>query len=42
MERSSKKEMWFVKWDPYNGVIISEFAGKVRYENIKQGVTYHG
>jgi DNA-directed RNA polymerase subunit beta' len=26
--------------DPYNGVIISEFAGKVRYENIEQGVTY--
>jgi DNA-directed RNA polymerase subunit beta' len=28
------------QWDPYNGVIISEFAGKVRYENIEQGVTY--
>ena len=27
-------------WDPYNGVIISEFSGKVRYENIEQGVTY--
>ena len=27
-------------WDPYNGVIISEFAGKVSYENIEQGVTY--
>jgi len=27
-------------WDPYNGVIISEFAGKIRYENIEQGVTY--
>ncbi len=27
-------------WDPYNGVIISEFAGKVRYENIEQGITY--
>ncbi|MGY0393052.1 DNA-directed RNA polymerase subunit beta' [Bizionia sp. KMM 8389] len=27
-------------WDPYNGVIISEFAGKVRYENIDQGITY--
>ncbi len=27
-------------WDPYNGVIISEFAGKVRYENIEQGVTF--
>ena len=28
------------QWDPYNGVIISEFAGRVRYENIEQGVTY--
>ena len=28
------------QWDPYNGVIISEFAGKVRFENIEQGVTY--
>jgi len=27
-------------WDPYNGVIISEFAGKVAYENIEQGMTY--
>ncbi|MCF8272473.1 MAG: DNA-directed RNA polymerase subunit beta' [Flavobacteriaceae bacterium] len=27
-------------WDPYNGVIISEFAGKVSYENIEQGMTY--
>ena len=27
-------------WDPYNGVIISEFAGKVKYENIEQGVTF--
>ncbi|MFY0715113.1 DNA-directed RNA polymerase subunit beta' [Seonamhaeicola sp. NFXS20] len=27
-------------WDPYNGVIISEFAGKIKYENIEQGVTY--
>ncbi|GAA0871159.1 DNA-directed RNA polymerase subunit beta' [Gangjinia marincola] len=28
------------QWDPYNGVIISEFAGKVKYENIEQGVTF--
>jgi DNA-directed RNA polymerase subunit beta' len=27
-------------WDPYNGVIISEFAGKIKYENIDQGITY--
>ena len=28
------------QWDPYNGVIISEFAGKIKYENIEQGYTY--
>ena len=27
-------------WDPFNGVIVSEFAGKIVYENIEQGVTY--
>jgi DNA-directed RNA polymerase subunit beta' len=27
-------------WDPYNGVIISEFSGKIKYENIEQGITY--
>ncbi len=28
------------QWDPYNGVIVSEFTGKIAYENIEQGVTY--
>jgi DNA-directed RNA polymerase subunit beta' len=28
------------QWDPFNGVIVSEFAGKIGYENIEQGVTY--
>ena len=27
-------------WDPYNGVIVSEFPGQISYENIEQGVTY--
>lgn len=35
-----KKGDAICKWDPYNGVIISEFAGKVRYENIEQGITF--
>ena len=35
-----KKDDVVSTWDPYNGVIISEFAGKIRYENIEQGVTY--
>ncbi|WP_062053272.1 DNA-directed RNA polymerase subunit beta' [Aquimarina longa] len=33
-------EQVICQWDPYNGVIISEFAGRVRYENIEQGITY--
>lgn len=28
------------QWDPYNAVIVSEFSGKIAYENIDQGVTY--
>lgn len=28
------------KWDPYNGVIISEFKGKVSYEDLEQGQSY--
>ena len=35
-----KKDDIICTWDPYNGVIISEFGGKVEYENIEQGVTY--
>ena len=27
-------------WDPFNGVIVSEFSGKVEFENIEQGETY--
>ncbi|MEZ4793376.1 MAG: DNA-directed RNA polymerase subunit beta' [Gelidibacter sp.] len=38
-EKVSKGDV-ICSWDPYNGVIISEFAGKVSYENIEQGVTY--
>ena len=27
-------------WDPYNAVIISEFAGVVGYQDIVQGLSY--
>ncbi|RMG61467.1 MAG: DNA-directed RNA polymerase subunit beta' [Bacteroidetes bacterium] len=27
-------------WDPYNSVIISQFDGKVVFEDVKEGVTY--
>ena len=35
-----KRDDVVCQWDPYNGVIISEFAGRVKFENIEQGVTY--
>ena len=35
-----KKGDVICSWDPYNGVIVSEFTGKIAYENIDQGVTY--
>ena len=27
-------------WDPYNAVIVSEFAGKLDFESIQEGLTY--
>ncbi|WP_224489859.1 DNA-directed RNA polymerase subunit beta' [Robertkochia flava] len=38
--QSLKKGDVVCQWDPYNAVIISEFSGKVGFENIEQGVTY--
>jgi DNA-directed RNA polymerase subunit beta' len=35
-----KKGDVICSWDPYNGVIISEFGGNVQYENIEKGLTY--
>ena len=35
-----EKDTVVCKWDPYNGVIVSEYAGKVTYEDIEQGQTY--
>ena len=35
-----KKDDIVCSWDPYNGVIVSEFPGKIAYENIEQGITY--
>jgi DNA-directed RNA polymerase subunit beta' len=28
------------KWDPYNGVIVSEFMGKIAYEDLEQGQSF--
>ena len=27
-------------WDPFNSVIVTEFAGQVQFEGVKEGVTY--
>jgi len=35
-----KKGDTICKWDPYNAVILSEFAGKVVFENIIDGITF--
>jgi DNA-directed RNA polymerase subunit beta' len=38
--QSIKKGDVICTWDPFNAVIISEISGKVRFENIIEGVTY--
>ena len=35
-----KKGALICQWDPFNGVIVSEFSGKIVFDNIEQGVTY--
>ena len=35
-----KKGDLICEWDPYNAVIISEYEGKIGFENIVEGVTY--
>ena len=35
-----KKGDLICEWDPYNAVVVSEFEGKVHYENIIEGVTF--
>ena len=39
-KKKIKKGTLICEWDPYNGVIISDYAGKISYENIEQGLTY--
>lgn len=35
-----KKGDTICKWDPYNAVILSEFAGKVVFDNVIEGLTF--
>jgi DNA-directed RNA polymerase subunit beta' len=38
--QSLKKGDVVCQWDPYNGVIVSEFGGKIEYENIEKGISF--
>ena len=38
--KSIKKGDPICQWDPFNGVIVSEFGGKVKFDNLEQGVNY--
>ncbi|MEG1538989.1 MAG: DNA-directed RNA polymerase subunit beta' [Muribaculaceae bacterium] len=35
-----KKGDMICEWDPFNAVIVSEVTGKVKFENVIEGVTY--
>jgi len=35
-----RKGKLICEWDPFNGVIITEFNGKIEFENLVDGVTY--
>jgi len=35
-----QKGQMICEWDPYNGVIITEYFGKVMFENLIEGVTF--
>ncbi len=39
-KRTIKKGDVICEWDPYNGVIVSEFGGKAAFEDIVEGVTF--
>ncbi|WP_047450482.1 DNA-directed RNA polymerase subunit beta' [Alistipes sp. ZOR0009] len=38
-ETVTKGEL-IVEWDPYNAVIISEYSGKIAFDNIQEGITF--
>ena len=39
-KRKLKKGDVICKWEPYNAVIISEYDGKLQFNNLVEGVTY--
>ena len=38
--KTIKKGDAVCQWDPFNGVIVSEFGGKVKFDNLQQGINY--
>ena len=38
--KTIKKGDVVCQWDPFNGVIVSEFGGKVRFDNLEQGINF--
>ena len=38
--KSIKKGNVICQWDPFNGVIVSEFAGTVQFDNLEQGINF--
>ncbi|MCH3883061.1 MULTISPECIES: DNA-directed RNA polymerase subunit beta' [Tenacibaculum] len=38
--KSIKKGDAVCQWDPFNGVIVSEFGGNVKFDNLEQGMNY--
>lgn len=38
--KTIKKGDEVCEWDPFNGVIVSEFGGKVKFDSLEQGINY--
>ncbi|QMU66710.1 MAG: DNA-directed RNA polymerase subunit beta' [Flavobacteriaceae bacterium] len=38
--KTIKKGDVICQWDPFNGVVVSEFSGKVKFDNLEQGINY--
>lgn len=38
--KTIKKGDVVCQWDPFNGVIVSEFGGTVRFDNLEQGINF--
>ena len=39
-KKTIKKGDVVCQWDPFNGVIVSEFGGKVRFDDLEQGINF--